>query len=51
MDKTALKSAIDTFKKRLAEAAKGENVGEDTKAAVDALLKDLKVARSNENNE
>ena len=41
MDKAAFKSALDTFKKRLAEAVKGENVKEDTKAAVNALLKDL----------
>ena len=46
MDKTVFKSAMDTFKKRLAEAAKGENVKADTKAAVDALLKDLNVAKS-----
>lgn len=45
MDTTGLKAAMDTFKKRLAEAAKSENVKEETKAAVDALLKELNVAK------
>jgi len=46
MDKTAFKAAMETFKKRLADAHKSENVKEQTKAAVEALLKDLNVAKS-----
>ena len=46
MDKKALKAALDTFKKRLEEAHKSENVKEETKAAIDALLQDLNVAKS-----
>ena len=51
MDKTALKAALDTFKKRLSEASKGENVGADTKAAVADLLQELNVAKGKKDKE
>ena len=45
MDKTALKAALDEFKRKISEAAKGENVGAETKAAVAELLAQLNVAK------
>lgn len=46
MDKSALKAALDSFKRKISEAAKGDNVGADTKAAVADLLAQLNVAKS-----
>lgn len=46
MDKAAFKSAMEAFKKRLAEASKSENVKEEMEAAVDALLQELDVAKN-----
>lgn len=45
MDKAAMKAALDAFKRKISDAAKGENVGADTKAAVTDLLRQLNAAK------